>query len=154
VKSFPILSDEPFQANAAADFLFSFENALHIHRKNSAGFQVRLQGFEVSKKLSLVIASSPTVKVIVTHYGLERRSAPFVQGLRRLDVIVSVDKNRWPTLRVQPVRMHDRMTVGGYDSNILQSNSPQMMRQPRSAPAHITRVFWLVADAGKPYELL
>jgi hypothetical protein len=104
--------------------------------------------------LSLVVASSTAIKIIVTYHWVEGRSAPFAERLRRLNIVVSVDDKRGAMQRMVPGCINDGMSTSRYDSNIFETDTPQMSRQPGSTPAKVAGMLWLVANRGKTYELL
>src|SRR5580698_6861691 len=66
---------------------------------------------------------------------------------------MAVYQKRGPAARMLPCGVDDRMATGGDNSDLFQSDTPEMSRQPGGALAQVTGMFGLVADAGKTDEL-
>jgi len=108
----------------------------------------------VSKELTFIVTGASAVQIVILNDGLERRMTPFAKGFGGLNIVVPVNEERGQAFGVLPGCIDDRMPLRGHDSNALQTNAMQVRCQPRSAPANVTSMPGLVANAGEPDEFL
>ena len=109
-KSLPIAGDKRHQISAA-DLLLSLENEFDIDGQAASGPQIGLHGLHMRQHLPLVVAYAPPKKVFSADGRIERRRAPLVDRVGRLDVVMSVDEQRRPVGGSPPFAIYDRMAA-------------------------------------------
>ncbi len=85
----------------AADFLFAFDQDLNVDGKFSGHLMQRLKSFEMDVHLAFVVGRTASVNVAVANGGFERRRCPKVERLGRLNVVMSIEEDRWFAGRVE-----------------------------------------------------
>ena len=86
-----LLGDERLEV-LAADFLFAFDEELHLQRQLAARLDPGFDALDVREHLAFVVGRAAGVDVAVADGRLERRADPFVERLGRLHVVVAVDQ--------------------------------------------------------------
>jgi hypothetical protein len=107
------------------------------------------------EELPLVVAGAAGVDDVVLVTRLERRAHPLVQRVRRLHVVVAVDKGGW-RLRagVQPVAGHDRVAAGVVHLRVLDADAGQLVGHPPGGAPHLVLLVRVGADRLDPEELV
>ncbi len=108
-----VLLEERPQMGGAVLFL-TLDDELDVHGQVVSGRQIRLNGLHVHVELSLVVARPACVQIAAAHGRIEGRSLPELDGIRRLHVVMPVNKYRRPIVVDVELCHHDRMT-GGFD---------------------------------------
>src|SRR5262249_21691243 len=121
----------------------------YIYRQFARCAQKTFNRFHVREKLPFVVGCAPPVDVVATHGWLERRGLPFSQRFGRLDIVMSVDQHRWTCPSTHPFAIHERVTLGGYQVDPLQTDLAQVVRQPCGAAFQVARMSRLRAHARK-----
>src|ERR1700730_3966723 len=67
----------------------------------------------MSKDLTFVIGRASSNKATIANHRFKWRSLPKLQGIRRLDIVMSVNENCFPISLVIISSQNDRITVGG-----------------------------------------
>ena len=115
------------------------------------GLDKIFKGFYVHEQLAFVIVCSAGVDGIPSgriflYDGLERIGVPFLQRLRRLDIIVAIDHDGLQ-FRVDYLLAEDhRVAVAGVYTSLIRSGLHQQDRQPFSAATHVFLMFLFGAD--------
>ena len=131
-----------------ADFFFSLEDDFDVRRKRSAVFQECFNRFDVNKNLTLIVRCAPCIKIAIAYGRLEWRCFPFIERIFRLDIVMTVNKERRRAGSIQPIRIHGRMTGCFQNLDVLQSDHLQMILQPFRRTPHFRFAFCLRAYAG------
>ena len=147
-----VLGDIGLQA-LAANLLLTLDQKLDIHRKLAGRLQPGLHRFQMREHLPFVVGRPPGVEVAVANGRLERRREPWLQGLRRLHVVVAIHEQGWFTRGLEPFRINQGMAFGR-DQLGLQSHRGQIVADEGSRSPRIGIVVRLGADAGNPDEVL
>ena len=79
---------------------------------------------------ALVVARAAGEDATVLDDGLERRPAPLVERIDRLDVVVGVGDRGRRALGMQPVGVDDRMAAGLGHLDVLEPGRPQVIGEP------------------------
>ena len=123
----------------AADFLFAFENDLHVHRQAAVLLHVRLDRLEVHEDLALVVGRAARVDLAVADRRLERRRHPEIQRIDRLHVVVAVEQDRRRVRRAEPVAVDDRIARRVDETDVLQADAAHLVGAPLGAALHVGR---------------
>src|ERR1700758_2978605 len=102
---------ESFQIRAAYLFL-AFHQQDHIDLHITPFLQSRFNTENVAQNLALVVGCSSAVNLILYDYRFEWRRLPKIQGIRRLDVVMTVNQDRLST-RPLFVAGHDPRMASG-----------------------------------------
>ena len=105
----------------AADFFFTFDQNLDVDGEFAAHLVQGLQRLQVDMYLSFVVSSSAGIDVSVADRGFESRGGPEVKRLRRLNIIMAVEKDGWLARGVERLGIDQGMQGGGNDFNRLKS---------------------------------
>src|SRR5215831_14351912 len=99
--------------------------------------------------LSFVVVCTPPIDEAVADGGLEGRTFPLVQGIRRLDVVMAVDGQRRRAGAAQPLR-YDHWVASVEDVGELDVHpeTTQLLGQPAGRPPAIGPVVRQRGDAG------
>ena len=101
----------------AAHFLFTFDQHFNIDGKVSTGLVKRFECFDVDVHLTLVIGGAAAIEIPVANRGVKGGRSPEVEGFRRLDVIMAIEKYGWLAGRFEGLRIHQGVEFGGNDLN-------------------------------------
>ena len=115
---------------------------------------MRLDRFDVRKKLSFIVTGAAGVKVVVLEDRSERWRAPFSQGLSRKNIIVAIDNQRGTAGSAPPRGIHDRIAPGRNDTNAIQASASEMPRQPGRATPDVGCARRLRTNARKAKKFL
>ena len=138
----------------AADFLFAFDQELHVHRKLAVHREQRFDGLDVAVHLALVVGRAARVDVAVANRRLEGRRDPFIQGIGRLHIVVPVAQNgRFPG-RVQPIGVDQRMPRGLDHLDMFHLRGAQAGGDELGGALDVGDVLGQRADAGDAEEIL
>ena len=74
----------------ASHFLFAFEQELDVDGQLAFGLQESLHRFEQKIGLPFVIDGAAGIEVVIADSRLEGRRHPFLEGIRRLHIVVPV----------------------------------------------------------------
>ena len=99
----------------AANFLLAFDKENQIHRQRSTLGKKVAGSQDVRHDLALVVGRAACIDAAVANGRLEGWGGPFRQRLRRLHIVVAVNKNRWLCRVVWRPGDHRRMTAGLID---------------------------------------
>ena len=81
---------EESRERGTADFLFAFENELHVVAKQVVAHEI-FEGFDLNERLSFVVVGTARPNVAVAHLGFERIGVPEVEGFGGHHVIVRIN---------------------------------------------------------------
>ena len=137
-----------FRHRFSADFFFSFDQKLHVHRQRAVHRAQRFHGFDVHVHLALVVAGSAGVEISVADGGLKRRRGPQLQRIGRLDVVMAVTQHGRLAGRVQPICIDQRMVRGLDDLDIFEAGFAQAVGDEFGGAPDIGGMLGQGADAG------
>src|SRR4051812_32524349 len=113
---------------------------------------MRLERLDMQEELTLVVDGSARKNLSVADGWLKRGRCPQIERLRRLDIVVAVDQNRWRARRISPLTDHYRMTGGRIDLR-RDSNLVERSLHPFSSPLRISVVLGLRAYTRNSEEV-
>ncbi len=131
----------------AADLFFPFDKKSHVHRQRTGGANPGLNRFDMCEQLALVVRGPSSIDAAVANLWFERRRGPFLQRIRWLDIVVSVDQHRGPIAAFNAFTIDDRMPVC---RNYLR-RQPRLLHgipYKRSTALHIVLKCRVGTDAG------
>ncbi len=152
-----------------AYLLFPLNNHTHVHRQprppgrpvlRRPRLHQALQGLHMHPHLPLVIHRPTRVQVAIPLRGLKRRRHPLLQRLRRLHIIVPIQKHRRRSIpRSHPLAIHQGMPLPGPRRRLNQPHSiqprrPQPISHKLSRPPHITRMRRIRRNGRNPQQIL
>jgi hypothetical protein len=108
----------------------------------------------VDRDLALVVRRSAAEQEATLLARLERRCRPAVEGVDRLDVVVSVEEDGWLAGRVQPIRVDDRVPGGLDNFGMLEPDRGILRGQMFRGPPNVIDMVGLTRDARDAQELL
>src|SRR5205814_5728420 len=121
----------------------------NIHWKlATARLHQRFYSFEMHVHLPFVIDGATSIQIAVTFCGLEGRSLPFIERIRRLHIVMSVAKHSRLSCSMQPVSIDQWMARGLDDLNILNADALEFVGDELRRALHVVLVLRKRADAG------
>ncbi len=136
----------------AADFLFSLENDLDVHRQAPVLFQVRLDGLQVHEHLTFVVGRPAREYFAVANRRFEWRRFPELERIDGLHVVVAIKQNGRRAGGTEPVAVHNRVARRIDQPDVLETDAPHLVGAPLGAPLHIRRMLGQRADAWDSQE--
>ena len=147
---FPMLL-YPCSEMLASDLLLSFDDEFHIVLQQAVPQEV-FEGLHVHECLALVVIGAASPDGSVMDYRLERVTVPFLERLRRLHVIMTIDKHSLEG-RVHCLAGEDhRVALCRIDSGLVSSGFLQQFRHPLGTENHVALVLRLCAHGRNPEE--
>ena len=133
----------------AAYLFLAFDQELDVDRQPAFGLHEALDRFEEEVGLPLVVNRAAGVDVLVAYRRLERGRNPFVERVRRLHVVVPVDKKRRLARELQPLPIHQRVLALLAVDNLDPSHShrAELARDKLGRAPHVASVLRQRADA-------
>src|SRR5437899_3188290 len=104
--------------------------------------------------LSFVVSSSAGIDVSVADRGFESRGGPEVKRLRRLNIIMTVEKDGWLARGVERLSIDQGMQGCRNGLNRLKSGGTQMIVDSAGGALNVGLVFGCGTDAGDPQNLV
>jgi hypothetical protein len=104
--------------------------------------------------LALVVDGSAGIKIAVALGGFEGRRFPLVEGIGRLDVVVSIAEAGWFAFSVKPVGVDERMARGGDDLNVLHADAGEFFGERLGGSEDVPFVFGKGGDGRDAEERL
>jgi hypothetical protein len=106
-----------------AYFFLTLKQALDVDGQHTGSAEIGLQRFDVGEELSLVITRAAPVKDVSADSRFKRGELPFIERVRWLHIVMPVNENRRTVRRALPLSIDERMAFGGYDIDLVQTNS-------------------------------
>ena len=141
----------------AADFFLSFEEEFHVVPEKSVPEEV-FESLQVHEQLAFIVVGATGVDGFFAGGGilgddrLEGARTPFFERLRRLDVVVSIDKDGFLRSGNGLFAEDDRVSCGFMDGGAVGSGGEEEFRQPAGAAVHVGLVFGPGADGRDAQE--
>src|SRR5258708_9817074 len=132
----------------AAGFFCSFDQDFPVDGKLAVYFLQRFERLQMEVHLAFVVGGAAAEEISIADGGFERGRSPKLERLGRLDVIVSIKKNRGLARCFERFGIDERMEICRDDLNRFEACSGEMVRHPASGPLDIRLVFALGADTG------
>ena len=97
----------------AAHFLFTLDQELHVDGQFAFALEKALRRFHQKVGLSFVVHSAARVNILVAHGGFKGGRFPFVERVRGLDIVMSINEKRRLPLRSEPFGVNERVLFRG-----------------------------------------
>ena len=136
----------------AAAFLLAFHHKHHVQGEIVGLLQRFLNAEDVRQDLPLVIRSATGVDLPILQRRFKRRRRPLLQRVRRLHIVMAVNKQRASARFALATRHHDRVPVGGIDLR-LQPHALEFLFEPPRASCNLRRVLRVRRNAWKTEKL-
>src|SRR6185369_14080735 len=91
---------------------------LDVHRQFPPNFHDGPQSLDMGPKLAFVVGGAAPVEATSSYLGLERRTRPQLERIRRLDVVVAVEKHGRLAGSSEPFRVDKRMALRFDETNL------------------------------------
>src|ERR1700687_3789397 len=104
------IGPQVFSERLAADLLLAFDQEAEVDRR-TAGRKEVLDRLEGRHMVAFVVGAPSCVDVAIADLWLERRGYPFFERIRRLYVVVAVNREVWLARFAVPVGDHDRIAA-------------------------------------------
>src|ERR1051326_3977228 len=117
----------------------------------------RLEGLDRRKYLPLVIGSAPGIEGPITFGGLKGRGHPFTYRVRRLNVVMAVDENRWLSRNFRALSPYHRVGFAAEHFDLGTSEVLEVIADPFTgtpAVAGVRRIGRYTGDAQERLELV
>src|SRR6266849_1675494 len=98
--------------------------------------------------LAFIVGGTAAEEIAIAHRGFKGRGSPKIEGLGRLHVVVSVEKNSGLARRFEGFGVNQRMHVGGNNLDFFESGGAQFVSYPARGALNVGLVLALGADAG------
>ncbi len=93
----------------AARFFLAFDQESDIYGQAAIALHEPLNCLDQDQRQALVVCRSTRIDVATANLRLEWRRLPFVQGVRGLDVVVSVHQQNRLAGSIEPVTVDERI---------------------------------------------
>jgi len=104
--------------------------------------------------LALVVRRSARVDVVVANGRLERRRFPFVQRVRRLNVVMAIKQERRFPRSAQPLGVYQRIPLSFDELRLIEAGFRQLVADELGRLLNVRLVFGERTDARNAKERL
>ena len=129
-----------------ADFLFPFQDELHVVAQQAVRHQV-FKGFELHETLSFVVVGTACIDASVAHFGFKGLRSPLFERCHGHHVVVAVDEHRGRSVAHMFLGKHERVAVAGHHLGLVGPGLQQQFAPEVGAAQHVGVVRGFGTDA-------
>src|SRR5712691_10325208 len=122
----------------AASLFLAFNEHTYVEWQCAIDRHEGFQCLEYQHGLALVVAGPTAVDVVATDRWLKRGRIPQINRINRLHVVVSINKYRRLAACLEPIAIHERMTLCRDHLNVLKTDVFQLVSSVLRSTANIT----------------
>ena len=142
---------EESRERGTADFLFAFENELHVVAKQVVAHEI-FEGFDLNERLSFVVVGTARPNVAVAHFGFERIGVPEVEGFGGHHVIVRINQHRGRVGGDHFLGIHQGVAGRGHHFRSIAAGLQQQLAPTLGAALDVGAMFGMCAHTRNANE--
>ena len=150
-----VCPEDCFERGATC-FLLTLKQKADIDRQAAVDFEKCDQGLERDEQRALVVGGATRIDPAVPDRRLKRGRLPKLNWIRRLDIVVPIDKNCWRARSAKPLGIDRRLACAVGRIKPVDPLEPSL-RQPifkeLSGSLHAVSIGWVRADRGMRDEV-